>query len=122
MTEPLFIYVAGPYTPRGNDIHDAAREANLNVRVAIQIGIELIKKGHFAFIPHLTHFIHLEMGDNIALPNTFWYEYDLKWLAKCNALYYIAPSTGANIELKWAREHGLQVFHELHNVPDVSKK
>ena len=56
----LKIYIAGPYTPKGADIHDAARIAHKNAHRAIRAGISVIEKGHVPFIPHLTHFIHLE--------------------------------------------------------------
>jgi len=118
MTEPLFIYVAGPYKPITDDIHDAARIAHQNTRKAILIGNALIERGHYVFIPHLTHYLHLEMVSK-SLPSEFWYKYDLAWLAKCNALYYIAKSKGADIELRWARKHMLKIFHHLDEVPRV---
>jgi hypothetical protein len=39
------------------------------------------------------------------------------WLKNCDALYFIAPSEGANRELKWAQEHGLVIFRSLRKVP-----
>jgi len=45
----MIIYVAGKY----NALTDGERLRNTNK--AIDVGIELINKGHYALIPHLTH-------------------------------------------------------------------
>jgi len=45
--------------------------------------------------------------------------YDDVWLQQCEALFYIGPSKGADIELARAKELGLQIFHELKEVPDM---
>ncbi|MCL5434624.1 MAG: hypothetical protein M1559_02855 [Candidatus Marsarchaeota archaeon] len=119
-SKPLAIYVAGPYTPQTNDIHDAARLANINTQNAIDAGIEVLKKGHFPYIPHLSHYVHLRMKDGDALPKEAWYSFDMTWLAKCDALLYLAPSFGADAELKWAREHGMKIFLRIEEIPDIS--
>ena len=116
----LKIYVAGPYTPSGTDIHDAARVAHKNTIKAIKAGISIIKKGHIPFIPHLTHFIHLETED--PLPATFYYEYDMVWLQFCDALLYLGNSTGANREVRWAEQNGLKIFRSLDEIPIASTK
>jgi len=112
------IYVAGPYTPSGNDSHDAARIAHQNTLRAIKSGIEVIRKGHVPFIPHLTHYIHLETDD--PLPAEFYYEYDMVWLRYCDALLYLGESRGADRELKWAQEEGLKIFHSIDEIPQGS--
>jgi len=111
----LKIYVAGPYTPRASDLHDAPRIAHRNTMRAIRAGIRIIEKGHIPFIPHLTHFIHLETRK--PLPATFYYEYDMTWLKHCDALLYLGDSKGADRELGWARKHGLKIFHSLDEIP-----
>jgi|SRR2546421_1144483 len=116
--ERLKIYVAGPYTPSGTDSHDAARIAHVNTRRAIKAGISIIEKGHIPFIPHLTHFIHLETED--PLPAKFYYEYDMVWLKYCDALLYLGPSLGANLELRWAEKNGLKIFRSLDEIPSKS--
>ena len=43
------IYVAGPYT--GSTLE----EIEENVQRAMEVGLKIWKKGHFPYIPHLTH-------------------------------------------------------------------
>ena len=111
----LKIYVAGPYTPRDADIHDAVRVAHQNTIKAIKAGIKIIEKGHIPFIPHLTHFIHLETEN--PLPVEFYYWYDMAWLEHCDALLYLGKSKGADKELEWARQHGLRIFFSIDEIP-----
>jgi len=117
--KPLRIYVAGPYTPTTKNLHDAAREAHQNVQRAIKIALELIRKGHYPFVPHLSHYIHLncelDLGD-------WWYEYDNTFLEYwAEALFYIAPSKGADAELKLAEKLGLRIFRSLDEVPEATE-
>jgi len=116
----LKIYVAGPYTPSTSDPHDAARIAHRNTRRAIRAGIAIIERGHVPFIPHLTHFIHLESKK--PLPREFYYEYDSVWLKCCDALLYLGKSTGADRELQMAKEMGLRVFHSIDEIPTPRRK
>ena len=118
-SKPLKIYVAGPYTPTNGDSHDAARIAYANTKRAIQAGIALIEKGQIPFIPHLTHFIHLETDK--PLPKEFYYEYDMAWLKCCDALLYLGSSEGADKERKWAEQNGLMIFESLNDVPIFKK-
>ena len=118
---PLVIYVAGAYTPKTDDIHDASRIANQNIEKAIRAGIEIMKKGHIPYIPHLTHFIHIQMRDDEAIPKELWYKFDNNWLSKCNALLYLSSSTGADAELAYAKEHGFKIFYKLEDIPNITK-
>ena len=117
---PLKIYVAGPYTPSHGDLHDAARVAHKNTLRAIRVGIEIIERGHIPFIPHLTHFIHLETKK--PLPAEFYYNYDKIWLKCCDALLYLGPSEGADREKQLAKTLGLRIFHSIDEIPLARKK
>lgn len=122
INKPLRIYVAGPYTPRNCTLHDAARIAQRNTTEAIKIGNALMAKGHYVFVPHLTHYLHIHESCEIKDSN-FWYELDNSFLMDwANALYYLAPSWGADEELKWAEAKGLHVFKSLSQVPTVSQE
>jgi hypothetical protein len=95
------IYVAGPYT-KG--------DVAVNVRDAITMGDHLRLLGLVPFIPHLTHFWHLVQPHNIE----YWYEYDMEWLEKCDALFRLSgESTGADKEVARARELGIPVFYDI---------
>jgi len=104
------VYVAGPYTA------NHPREVLANVNRAIDIGMELMKKGHAVYVPHWTHYMHLR-------PHcTFEYEdyvrNDLEWIKVCEGFFLIKDSPGALIELKLARKLGLKIFYNLEEVPD----
>ena len=113
----LKIFVAGPYSPIRGSLHDAARTANHNTLRAIQAGISLMQKGHYPFIPHLTHFIHIQ--SDRAFSKAVYRKYDIIWLKHCDALYFIGPSEGANRELRFAQKHKLRIFRSLWEVPDL---
>ena len=71
--------------------------------------------GHIPYIPHLDHYIFLEMEDHEAenRQNNFWYKYDMAWLDKCDALFYLGKSKGADAELKHAQKAGKLIFHSI---------
>ncbi len=111
------IYVAGPYTGADQPAIDE------NVRVAIDTGLALLKRGHAPFIPHLTGFVDLR-AQQIGM-NVTWGEYvrwDLEWLRVCDALFYLGSSPGADLELEEAQQLGKTIYRNLEDVPDVSKQ
>lgn len=113
----MIVYVSGPYSASTN-------EGKLqNTQKAIDVGIELIRKGHTVLIPHLSHYTDMraqELGVDISWEQ--WLEQDLKLLERCDALYFIGESRGACIELERAKELGLQIFYSLEEVPEVRVK
>lgn len=105
--KPLKVYVCGPLSA------DNQRETDANVAIARRVSLELMERGHFPFCPHLAVYYNSD--------RTYeqWMAYDDVWLQQCEALFYIGPSKGADIELARAKELGLQIFHELKEVPDM---
>ena len=97
----LRVYVAGPISA------DTHTKIALNVFQACWIAKGIILKGHFPFIPHLLWFLGLERSWE------WWMEFDDIWLRQCEALFYIGPSRGADIELARAKERGLKIFYSL---------
>lgn len=117
--KPLRIYIAGPYCPKDCSIHDASRIATRNIDKAIEIGNALIEKGHYVFIPHLSHYVHIHYSCQHDY-ETWWYEEDLTFLEHwADSLYFIAPSAGANMELEIAKRLGLKIFYSLAEVPEL---
>lgn len=108
------IYIAGPYVPKNCSMHDASRIANHNVRNAIRKFIELERCGHEPFVPHLSHFIHIELDEDLS-PD-FWYNYDLSFIEHwAEAIYMLEGwelSTGSNLELTRAKELGLKIMYQ----------
>lgn len=106
---PLRIYVAGPI------LADTVEEMIVNSEIAQRVAYELICKGHIPFLPHTS--VYLSYRDKLTWAE--WMAYDDVWLQQCEALFYIGPSKGADIELARAKELGLQVFTNLDDVPDL---
>jgi len=115
------IYIAGPYNPvNAKNKHEAIQIAAKNVYRAVEAAITLIERGHYPFVPHLTHYIHIHPS----CPRDYgewWYEYDMTFLEMwAEALLYLAPSKGADKELEKAKELGLRIFYSIDEVPDIS--
>lgn len=115
------IYTAGPYTPKDCTLHDASRVTSQNVDRAIEAANALMEKGHYVFVPHLTHYIHIhpsckrDYGD-------WYYELDMTFLTHwATAFFHIASSPGVDEELRVAEELGLKIFRSLEEVPDANQ-
>lgn len=96
-----YIYIAAPYT-KGDPAE--------NTRKAISAGDKLLSMGYCPFIPHLSHYWHLQH------PNHYetWMEYDFAWLDKCDALVRLnGYSPGADREVAHAEKSGKPVFMGL---------
>ena len=114
------IYIAGAYNPcNAESLHDASRIAQRNVDKAIEIGNALIEKGHFVFIPHLSHYVHIHYSCKKDY-NGWWYEEDNTFLEHwAEALFFINSSKGSEIELQKAKELGLKIFYSLKEVEEA---
>ena len=112
----LRIYVAGPYSG------ETPEKVQQNVNRAIDAGIAIFQKGHHPYVPHLTHLVDQRARENGAPMS--WEEFmrwDAPWLEVSDALLYLAPSRGADIELKQAQGLGMTIFHSLEEIPRVEK-
>jgi hypothetical protein len=104
--ELLYIYVAGPLTS-GNTL--------VNVRQALDAGETLKAWGYAPFVPHGQVLWELVHGSDYEA----WMEYDLHWLAICDALLRLpGDSPGADREVKFAVAHGIPVFHSIQELLD----
>lgn len=115
MSDSLKIYIAGPYTA---DTEEQIRE---NVNAAIDEAFIIFSKGHFPYVPHLTHFIDQrakETGVNIGWED--YIKWDMVWVEICDALLYLRSSRGANLELQAAKEWGKKIFYSLDEIPWVN--
>lgn len=113
---PLRIYIAGPFTAP-----TPAAEA-ANVLRAIDAGLAVAGKGHFPFVPHTSYWFQ-QQAVRTGHPGFSW-DWYLRWgrfwLETCDALLYLAPSKGADLERTWAYEGGLRVFDSVAQVPEVT--
>ena len=108
------IYVAGPYT-------GSTREAvEANVNRAIDAGIEIFRRGHQPYVPHLTDLVDRrarETGKEMSWSD--FMAWDSPWLERCDALLHLAESRGANLELEEARRLGKTIFLSLEEIPEA---
>jgi uncharacterized protein DUF4406 len=65
------------------------------------------------------HSLEHALRNDCELKHVHFMRQTLSWLPRCDALYLIGHSPGANIELSYARELGLPVFERLADVPDI---
>lgn len=111
MQNRLRVYVAGPYSA------PTEAERLANTQRAIAAGLEIFALGHVPYIPHLTHYV-----DAYAQQSGFqmrWEDYitlDLAWLDLCDALLYLGPSRGADLELQYAKNEGKIIFHSIAGI------
>lgn len=94
----LKVYVAGPFTQG---------VVERNVRNAVDAGERLLAAGLVPYVPHLNWlwgYAHEHTWQE-------WLDLDLEWLSVCQAVLRLpGPSKGADVETKYAEEHGIPVF------------
>ena len=95
---PEIIYVAGPYS-KG--------DVALNVRKAMEVGMRFNDAGHYAVIPHFTHFLHM----TFPRPYEYWLDLDNRIIPSCTAMHRIeGESSGADKEINFAKKLGLKIL------------
>lgn len=105
------IYVAGAYSA------STWEDKQVNTDKAVEIGVQLILKGHNPFIPHLTHYVDkMAIDNNINIPWEKWIQIDDEWLCLCDGFLLISHSRGADMELKRAKELGKKIYYSLDEI------
>jgi len=107
----LKIYIAGPYTA------SSKREILMNVNNAIDVGIRVWEKGHYPYIPHLTHFVKARPEFKLLWKD--FIEWNRPWIDCCDALLYLRKSKGADIEKEYAQSKEKMIFKSLKEIPTV---
>lgn len=96
------MYVAGPisrFAPGGSQF--------LNAREGVLVAERLRAAGLVPFCPHLSALWELITP----VPYEAWMELDFAWIERCDALLRMpGESPGADREVAFAREHGVEVF------------
>jgi len=103
------IYVSGPYSGK------TPRDVQMNVDRAIAIACDLIRRGHSPYVPHLMHQFYLHPDGDFDYEKFMWL--GMEYLKKCDALFLIASSPGADRELRLARTLGLKIYYYVGEVP-----
>ena len=119
--ERLRIYVAGPYTPYYESPYDTLRVVQRNIDRAMEIANAIHGKGHYAFVPHLTHYIHIHYSC-LADKGYDWYcDYGNTFLDEwATGLYFIKPSPGTDKEVKRAIKRRIPIFYSLDEIPLIN--
>lgn len=106
------VYIASPYSALTEE------QCLHNVRRSIRAWILLWKKGHSPFCPLTSHFIDaVAKEDGISISWDEWMEWCLDWVGQCDALLYLGPSKGADIELARAISLRKRIFVDIEDVP-----
>lgn len=107
----MIIYIAGPLM----DGHTLGpRESLKNVRKAMRVYIQLLKKGHIPILPHFSYFAWIEEEEDI--PWEAWMTQDYELLNLCDAMFYIGSSKGADIEFTYALKKGMIIYQKIEDV------
>jgi hypothetical protein len=122
-SKPLLILIAGPYrSGTGDDparITDNLRRLESNAWPLYQIGhIPLI--GEWVALPLIREAGGKEIGD--AIHQQLLYPVADRLLQHCDAVLRIpGESTGADQDVRLAKERGLPVYYRLEDVPHASQ-
>ena len=102
------VYVSGPYTT-GDTAENVAR--------AIETAEILWKAGYAPIVPHLSFMWQMKFAHTWEE----WIEMDKEILSKCDYIYRMpGDSKGADIELAFAKEHGILEISTGRMCPTIS--
>ncbi len=104
--------MAGPYRA------DTQEGIGANVRRAVAAGNEIIQVGQWPLIPH-TSMVYDIYREELGLPVLDfkrWMEWSYELLSHCDALYFLAESEGANLELQFALRNNMPVFLSIQEI------
>src|SRR5260370_438388 len=108
LSKPMYIYISGPYSAPPNAPASTKQQTiDANISKADEIAVAIAKKGHFPFVPHTMMRGWEDMGK---VERSCALNICKKWVEKCDALYFIAESEGAEIERQLAVCLSLPVY------------
>jgi len=110
----LKICIAAPYSA------DTEEEQIKNTEVVIDAALTLFQKGHFPYIPHLTHWVDKRAKETeIAMEYEDYMKWHRPWLEACDAFLYLDSSKGADLELQAAKDLDKLIFYSIDDVSMV---
>lgn len=114
----LYIFVSGPYSPPADEICNDKRKiiTEENIRKADEIARALTAKGHFPFVPHT---MYRGWEDYYKVPHKLVMNTCYSWIKKCDALYFIASSPGADSERQIAIQLNLPIYKTIKEIPEI---
>lgn len=113
--KPMKIYVAHRY-------NGGTLETLANIGRAVDVGVEIAKKGHYPFVPHLDCQIAIQSKG--CLPLNYYYNSSMAFLQVCDALFIVDTndvdtSKGVKAEFDWAVSHGFKIYYDIAKLPTV---
>ena len=108
----LKIYIAAPYSA------ETEEERKKNTEAVVDAALTLFKKGHFPYIPHLTHWVDKRAKEtDVAIKWEDYIKWHRPWLEACDAFLYLGSSKGADLELQMAKDLGKIIFYSIDEIP-----
>ncbi len=116
----LMILIAGPYRSGTND--DPAR-MRANLRILENVALPLYRAGHIPLIGEWIALPLLEVAGSKRVGDELWkeivYPVAHRLLTRCDAVLRLpGESSGADNDVRIARERGLPVYLRLEDVPN----
>ena len=113
----LNIYIAAPYSA------DTKEKRKKNVETVIDAALVLFKKGHFPYIPHLTHWVDKRAKETkVVMEWEDYMKWHKPWLEACDAFLYLGSSKGTDLELQVAKDLGKIIFYSIDEIPVSTKQ
>jgi ADP-ribose pyrophosphatase len=117
----MMILIAGPYRSGTND---EAAKMQANVDLMESFALPIFHKGHIPLVGEWFALPLVKLAGSQAVGddafNEIFHPIAERLLTKCDAVLRVgAASTGADMMVQIATERGLQVFHELSEIPRV---
>ena len=103
----MLCYIAGPLT-HGSETH--------NIKAAAKVGHRLMRQGFDVLIPHAYALTEM-LDDGPPASYDEWLARCLRLIKRCDCVLRIpGHSPGADREVEFAREHGIPVFFDEHDL------
>ena len=113
----LKIYIAASYSA------DTEEGRIKNTEVTIDAALVLFKKGHFPYIPHLTHWVDKRAEETgVSLNWEDYMRWHKPWLEACDVLLYLGSSKGADLELQMAKDLRKLIFYSINDISDRKRR
>lgn len=104
----MLIYVAGPLTATTDRYIQ-------NVSKMLNVAVNLRRLGHCPYVPCMDILLGLIAGD---WEYKDYFDMNFAFIGKCDALFFMESSPGADRELEYAKKLGLKIFYKLSEVPN----
>jgi hypothetical protein len=116
LTPRILVYIAGPFSGKGETREQQRADTEAKIARAVQLGIKVAKLGAYPIIPH-ANTAHPEFED--VQPYQFWIDATGELLVRCNAVLFTddwQESSGARGENEIAINAEIPRFFHLSDL------